>query len=109
MEKLSGNFSTNEVQQELSNSQQQINQEKAGQLSTSDMLMQSSGDQSVSLNGGTERHLGLGCTSTSLIMRSEEGHSYGAADSKMKSQSGGLTSDEQIYDLSGNEESSSYP
>ena len=53
MEKLSGNFSTNEVQD---NSTQQINQDKAGQWSTSDLPMQSSGDRSVSLNGGHDRH-----------------------------------------------------
>ena len=71
--------------------------------------MQSSGDRSVSMNGGNERHLGLGCTSTSLIMRSDEGHSQGADDSKMKSQEGVLTADEQLNDLSGHDESSSYP
>lgn len=67
----------------------------------------------MSLNGGNERHLGgggLGCTSNSLIMRSEEGHSHGADDSKMKSQEGGLTADEQLNELSGQDESSSlYP
>ena len=52
----------------------------------------------------------LGCTSNSLIMRSEEGHSHGADDSKMKSQEGGLTADEQLNDLSAQDESSSlYP
>ena len=65
---------------------------------------------SLSLNGGNDRLQGLGCNSTSLIMRSEEGHSYGADDSKMKSQEGcGLTADEQLNDMSGQDESSSYP
>ena len=125
MEKLSGNFSTNDLQQDggsqaldscnatAPNDQNKLKQAKS-QSTSQDMLMQScSGDRSVNAHHNGDANKGA-CSLTSIVMKSSDGEGgysqYDGGDRKMKSleevpAAGGPLDSER----DGDESSTSYP